>query len=103
MVRGDSASGGIADLLAAMPSALRRPAPVSAAGSVMVSGIARRSRRVFAPRYVPLLLDLRTLLVLADPLLARMGSIRKAVHAAAQWSSGAARSAVDTIDTEVLS
>jgi NAD(P)-dependent dehydrogenase (short-subunit alcohol dehydrogenase family) len=76
MVSGLLTGTGLAALLDALPNWLGKPAPVGAAGAAVVAGIERRSRRVCAPSYVPLLLALRTPLAMADPLLARIPKVR---------------------------
>ncbi|MCU1646260.1 MAG: short-chain dehydrogenase/reductase [Nocardia sp.] len=83
MLRG-AVDSGMGKVLAVLPESLRKPAPVTAAGAVIVSGIERRARRVYAPNYVPLLLDLRTVLALADPLLARSRRIAELVRGAGE-------------------
>ena len=45
--------------LTAVPGFLSKPSPVGAAGSAIVHGVERRAKRVYAPRWVPLLLALR--------------------------------------------
>jgi NAD(P)-dependent dehydrogenase (short-subunit alcohol dehydrogenase family) len=85
MVRGPVAhTSGIGELLSVLPGFLAKPAPVGDAGSVIVSGIQRRARRVYAPRYVPLLLELRSLLALADPITARNRTIANLIRSASK-------------------
>lgn len=85
MVRGPATStGGISELLKALPSWLSKPAPVSSAGAVVVSGIERRASRVYAPRYVPMLLESRTLLAKADQMFGRSSAITNLIHDARQ-------------------
>jgi NAD(P)-dependent dehydrogenase (short-subunit alcohol dehydrogenase family) len=83
MVRGSRASSGISDLLAVLPSFAAKPAPVRTAGAAIVSGVERRARRVYAPRYARWLLDLRTPMSLADPILHRIRPLANAIRAAA--------------------
>jgi NAD(P)-dependent dehydrogenase (short-subunit alcohol dehydrogenase family) len=71
-------------LAAVLPGPLGKLAPVEAAASTITAGIARRGRRVYAPWWVAPMLDLRPLLFLADRLLARLPSIRRAVRTADQ-------------------
>ncbi|WP_067972062.1 short-chain dehydrogenase/reductase [Mycolicibacter icosiumassiliensis] len=82
MVRDIVSSTGFGGVLATLPRFLSRPAPVTAAAAVLVSGIARRANRVFAPGYVRLLLDLRTMLALGDPLIARHRFLANVIRAA---------------------
>jgi NAD(P)-dependent dehydrogenase (short-subunit alcohol dehydrogenase family) len=82
MIHGTSASSGISDLLAVLPSFAAKPAPVRAAGAAIVSGIERRARRVYAPWYARWMLDLRTPVLLADPMLHRIRSVANAIRAA---------------------
>jgi hypothetical protein len=83
MVRGSRASSGISDLLAVLPSFAAKPAPVRTAGAAIVSGVERRARRVYAPRYARWLLDLRTPMSLADPILHRIRPLANVIRAAA--------------------
>jgi NAD(P)-dependent dehydrogenase (short-subunit alcohol dehydrogenase family) len=83
MIRGSRASSGISDLLAVLPSFAAKPAPVRAAGAAIVSGVERRARRVYAPWYARWLLDLRTPVSLADPVLHRIRPVANAIRAAA--------------------
>jgi NAD(P)-dependent dehydrogenase (short-subunit alcohol dehydrogenase family) len=69
-------------LAVVLPGPLGKLAPVEAAASAIIAGIARRARRVYAPWWVAPMLDLRPLLFLADRLLAVLPSIRRAVRAA---------------------
>jgi NAD(P)-dependent dehydrogenase (short-subunit alcohol dehydrogenase family) len=71
-------------LSAVLPGPLGKLAPVEVAASAITAGIARRARRVYAPWWVAAMLDLRPLLFLADRLLARLPSLRRAVRAADQ-------------------
>ncbi|WP_235653990.1 short-chain dehydrogenase/reductase [Mycolicibacterium houstonense] len=83
MVRNIVSTTGFGDALASLPGFLGKPAPVARAASVMVSGIARRANRVFAPGYVRILLDLRTPLALTDRLLPRNRNINTIIRQAA--------------------
>ncbi|MBS9534818.1 SDR family NAD(P)-dependent oxidoreductase [Mycobacterium sp. M1] len=69
---------GIGAVLAGLPG-LGRPIPVERAAAAITAGIRRRARRVYAPGWVPLLVDLRTPLLLGDRLLAGWPSMRRAV------------------------
>ncbi|GAS87993.1 short-chain dehydrogenase/reductase SDR [Mycolicibacterium brisbanense] len=82
MVRGVVSTTGFAAALAKLPGFLGKPAPVSRAGAVLVDGIARRANRVFAPAYVRLLLDLRSLLALGDGLMSRNRLLDDVLHRA---------------------
>jgi NAD(P)-dependent dehydrogenase (short-subunit alcohol dehydrogenase family) len=82
MIRGPRASSGVGDLLAVLPRFVAKPAPVGAAAAAVVSGIERRARRVYAPWYARWLLDLRTPVSLADPMLHRIGSVANAIRIA---------------------
>ncbi|MFB8006972.1 short-chain dehydrogenase/reductase [Nocardia sp. NPDC056000] len=67
-----------------------RPVPVGHAAAAIVRGIEGRHRTVSAPSYVPALLALRSVLALADPLLARLPAIRELVREAS-IANGASR------------
>ncbi len=69
-------------LAVVLPGPLGKLAPIEVAASAITAGIERRARRVYAPRWVAPMLDLRPLLFLADRLLARLPGIRRAVRAA---------------------
>jgi NADP-dependent 3-hydroxy acid dehydrogenase YdfG len=101
MIRGIVAGAGLGDILATLPSFLGKPAPVSTAGRVVVSGIERRARRVYAPKYVPWLLDLRTLLALCDPLVARNRRLANAVRLASQSPTSNGKPATDQAPAQV--
>lgn len=73
------AGSGLGVVMATLPAAVGRPIPVEDAAAAIISGITRRARRVYAPRWVPLLLDLRVPMMLADRVLAAWPSIRRAV------------------------
>ncbi|WP_085110930.1 short-chain dehydrogenase/reductase [Mycolicibacillus trivialis] len=73
---------GLGAVMSAVPAAVGRPIPVATAATAIVTGVARRSRRLYAPGWVALLLDLRTPLSAADRLLAVWPSIRRTVGAA---------------------
>jgi NAD(P)-dependent dehydrogenase (short-subunit alcohol dehydrogenase family) len=66
---------------AVLPGPLGKLAPVEVAAAAITAGIARRSRRVYAPWWVGPMLDLRPLLFLADRLLAVLPSTRRAIRA----------------------
>jgi len=66
---------------AVLPGSLGKLAPVEVAAAAITAGIARRSRRVYAPWWVGPMLDLRPLLFLADRLLAVLPSTRRAIRA----------------------
>jgi NAD(P)-dependent dehydrogenase (short-subunit alcohol dehydrogenase family) len=83
MIRGARASSGISDLLAVLPGFAAKPAPVRTAGAAVVSGIERRAHRVYAPWYARWMLDLRTPVSLADPMLHRIRSVADAIRVAA--------------------
>jgi NAD(P)-dependent dehydrogenase (short-subunit alcohol dehydrogenase family) len=88
MVTGPTANaGGVGGIVAALPAWLAKPAPVSRAGAVMVAGIEGRARRVFAPWYVPMLLEPRVLLAQADPLFGRSSAVREVLRRARQRSA----------------
>lgn len=71
---------GLGAVMSAVPAAVGRPIPVAAAATAIAAGVARRSRRVYAPRWVGLLVDLRTPLSAADRLAAVWPSIRRTVR-----------------------
>ncbi|MGL5442510.1 MAG: short-chain dehydrogenase/reductase [[Mycobacterium] stephanolepidis] len=81
---GNSIAGnhGLGAIMSTLPEFVGKAAPVSTAGTAIVEGIARRSRRVYAPRWVPLLLDLRTAVYHLDGLLGRNRRLRKAIREA---------------------
>lgn len=64
-----------------LPGPLGTLAPVGVAAAAITTGIARRSRRVYAPWWVAPMLDLRPLLFRADRLLAVLPSTRRAISA----------------------
>lgn len=71
---------GLGVVMSALPSFVSRPAPVADAAGAIASGIARRAQRVYAPRWVQLLLDLRPLAFMADVLVSRMPQLRTAIR-----------------------
>ncbi|ORV95919.1 short-chain dehydrogenase/reductase [Mycobacterium kyorinense] len=75
-------NSGLSAVMAALPAAVSKPIPVDAAARAIAAGIERRARRIYAPRWVPLLLDLRPLLFLADRVLARSPRMRRVIRAA---------------------
>jgi NAD(P)-dependent dehydrogenase (short-subunit alcohol dehydrogenase family) len=90
MVTGSAANaGGVGGIVAALPAWLAKPAPVSGAGSVMVNGIERRARRIFAPWYVPMLLEPRVLLAKADPVFGRSSAVKEVLRRARQRAAEA--------------
>lgn len=62
---------GLGAVLATFPRLVSRPIAVSKAAEVLTGGIARRARRVYAPWWVPVLLDLRPLVIASDRVIAR--------------------------------
>ncbi|WP_066896547.1 short-chain dehydrogenase/reductase [Mycolicibacterium houstonense] len=83
MVRNDLLGGsGLEAVLAPLPKWFSEPAPVNEAARSIVDGIKARARWVYAPRYLPLLLALRTTTALAEPLLARSAGLRAAIRQA---------------------
>lgn len=77
-----SGNHGLGAIMATLPDVIGKPAPVGVAAASIVDGIARRSRRVYAPRWVPLLLDLRTAVYHLDGLLGRNKRLRNAIREA---------------------
>lgn len=77
-----SRNHGLGAIMSTFPDFVGKPAPVSVAGAAIADGIARRSRRVYAPRWVPLLLDLRTAIYHLDGLLGRNKRLRSAIREA---------------------
>lgn len=73
---------GVGAMMAALPTAVGKPIPADRAATAITAGIARRARRVYAPGWVPLLVDLRVPLVLGDRLLAVWPSMRRTVREA---------------------
>lgn len=83
MVRNDLLGGsGLEAVLAPLPKWFSEPAPVNDAARSIVDGIKARARWVYAPRYLPLLLALRTTIALAEPLLAHSAGLRAAIRQA---------------------
>lgn len=83
MVRNDLLGGsGLEAVLAPLPEWFREPAPVGDAARAIVRGIKKRARWVYAPRYLPVLLALRTTIALAEPLMARSARLRTAIRQA---------------------
>lgn len=76
------AGSGVGAMMAALPAAVGKPIPVGRAAAAITAGIARRARRVYAPGWVPLLVDLRVPLVLGDRLLAVWPNMRRTVRQA---------------------
>ncbi|MFD6197409.1 short-chain dehydrogenase/reductase [Mycobacteriaceae bacterium NPDC060252] len=81
---GASISGnhGLGAIMSALPDVIGKAAPVEVAGTAIANGIARRSRRVYAPRWVPLLLDLRAAVYHLDGFLGRNKRLRSAIREA---------------------
>ncbi|AMU64577.1 short-chain dehydrogenase/reductase [Mycobacteroides abscessus] len=81
---GNSISGnhGLGAIMSTLPDAIGKAAPVSVAAAAVADGIVRRKRRVYAPRWVPLLLDLRTAVYHLDGLLSRNKRLRNAIREA---------------------
>lgn len=71
---------GVGAVMATLPAVVGQPIPVDQAAAAITSGIARRARRVYAPRWVPLLVDLRVPLALTDRLLAVWPRMRRTVR-----------------------
>jgi NAD(P)-dependent dehydrogenase (short-subunit alcohol dehydrogenase family) len=84
MVREITTGTGLQAVLDSLPKFLGRPAPVADAARVIVNGIERRSNRVYAPRWVAVLLALRTPIALADPLVVRLPKVRAAIQHASR-------------------
>lgn len=81
-VRNIVTTTGFGSALAGLPGFLGKPTPVARAASVLVAGIARRANRIYAPRYVRLLLDLRNVLGLGDPLMTRHNGLANVIRQA---------------------
>ncbi len=73
------ADSGVGAMLSGLPM-LGRPIPAASAAAAITTGIARRSRRVYAPGWVAPVLDLRVPLMLTDRLLAVWPSMRRTVR-----------------------
>lgn len=73
------ADSGVGAMLSGLPL-LGRPIPAANAASAITTGIARRSRRVYAPGWVAPVLDLRVPLMVTDRLLAVWPSLRRTVR-----------------------
>ncbi|OSC35422.1 short-chain dehydrogenase/reductase [Mycolicibacillus koreensis] len=73
------ADSGLGAVMSAVPAVVGKPIPVAAAATAIAAGVARRSRRVYAPRWVGPLVSLRTPLSSADRLLAVWPGIRRTV------------------------
>ncbi|WP_082022753.1 short-chain dehydrogenase/reductase [Mycolicibacterium setense] len=70
---------GLGAVMAALPGRAGKPVPVEVAAAAITFGIARRARRVYAPRWVRIMLDLRPLLFVGDRLLAASPRVRQVV------------------------
>lgn len=73
---------GVGGLINVLPRPVSKTAPIEFASSAIVSGIARRARRVYAPRWIAVLLDLRPLLFLADRVVAVSPRIQRVIREA---------------------
>ncbi|MGB8406771.1 MAG: short-chain dehydrogenase/reductase [Mycobacterium sp.] len=83
MVRNDLLGGtGLEAVMAPLPKWFSEPAPVDAAAHAIADGIKARARWIYAPRYLPLLLALRTTVALAEPIMARSTQLREAIRQA---------------------
>lgn len=83
MVRNDLLGGtGLEAVMAPLPKWFSEPAPVDAAARAIVDGIKGRARWIYAPRYLPLLMALRTTIALAEPIMARSTQLRAAIRQA---------------------
>lgn len=83
LVRNDLLGGtGLEAILAPLPNWFSEPAPVDDAARAIVNGIKARARWVYAPRYLPLLLALRTTIALAEPIMARSAKLQAAIRQA---------------------
>jgi NAD(P)-dependent dehydrogenase (short-subunit alcohol dehydrogenase family) len=83
--------GGFAAILATLPKRFSEPAPVEQAARAIVDGIKRRGRWIYAPRYVAVLLSLRTTIALSEPLMARNTHLRTAIRTADGKAASASR------------
>jgi NAD(P)-dependent dehydrogenase (short-subunit alcohol dehydrogenase family) len=70
------------DAILNAPGRFGAPTPVDSAAHAIITGIARRSRWVFAPRWVGALMLLRTQVALIDPLIARLPLVAAAIRGA---------------------
>jgi hypothetical protein len=88
-----------------LPGGFSGALPVGAAGEAIVRGVQRRSKRVYAPRWVPALLALRGLSGPLDDLAARDPRFVKACRLAAQAQPAEIITAPETQDdhTEAVS
>lgn len=73
---------GVGAIMTSLPGIVGKPIPAENAATAITTGIARRSRRVYAPGWVAPVLDLRVPLVLTDRLLAVWPSLRRTVREA---------------------
>jgi NAD(P)-dependent dehydrogenase (short-subunit alcohol dehydrogenase family) len=81
LLRDDLLGGtGLEAVLSTMPRVVSEPAPADDAARAVVDGIKKRSRWVYAPRYIGGLLALRTTIALAEPLIARNAALRAAIR-----------------------
>ncbi|ANB00573.1 short-chain dehydrogenase [Mycobacteroides chelonae CCUG 47445] len=74
-------STGLGAVMATFPKILAKPIPVSRAAAAIVRGIQGRARRVYAPWWVPALLDLRPLVILADRAIQRHPALTAMISA----------------------
>ena len=83
MVRNDLLGGtGLEAVMAPLPKWFSEPAPVEDAARAIVNGIEGRARWIWAPRYLPVLLALRTTIALAEPIMARSTRLLAAIRQA---------------------
>jgi len=83
LVRSDLLGGtGLDAVMAPLPKWFSEPAPVDDAARAIVAGIKGRARWICAPRYLPLLLALRTTIALAEPIMARSTTLHAAIRQA---------------------
>jgi NAD(P)-dependent dehydrogenase (short-subunit alcohol dehydrogenase family) len=83
MVHAMQQHSGLADLMTKLPAGLGNPVPVSEAGRAIVRGVQRRSSRVWAPAYVPVLMAAHGVLDRFDPLLSRSAALNRTIELAA--------------------
>ncbi|MCU1646263.1 MAG: hypothetical protein JWN03_6538 [Nocardia sp.] len=91
MVRDELLNGtGLEAMMATLPSAFGQPVPAEDAARAIVDGIKRRGRFICAPRYITVLISIRTLVALAEPLIARNTKLRAAIRRADRMVTAAA-------------
>ncbi|MDX6666907.1 MAG: hypothetical protein QOK04_287 [Solirubrobacteraceae bacterium] len=105
MVRDARAQPTAMQAMRVLPGGFSGALPVGAAGEAIVRGVQRRSKRVYAPRWVPALLALRGLSGPLDDLAARDPRFVKACRLAAQAQPAEIITAPETQDdhTEAVS